>query len=792
VIISEQWLRQWVDIDLDTEGLVERLTMSGLEVDTVARAGPELKDVVVGRIERVEVHPDADKLRVCAVDVGRRSALGIVCGALNARPGLQVAVALPGATLPNGMHIAQTRIRGVDSTGMICSAAELGLAEQSEGILELDDDARIGARLDEALWFDDAVIDIEMTPNRGDCLSILGIARELAVLTGARLKRKDVPGMQAETGEKPRVVLGAGQSCPRFAGRRIDGLATGVRTPMWMAERLRRCGVRPLSPVVDVTNYVMLELGQPMHAFDAGRVHGSLGPRFARKGETLALLDGSSVTLTPETLVIADDSSPVALAGIMGGEDSAISEATTSIIFEAAHFRPQVIAGRAREFGMQTDSSYRFERGVDPNMPPVASHYATWLLSGIAGGRPGPVVDQRLNRYLPKRAPILVRASQIDRLLGTAVPRRSARDVFGRIGTSVAPTTAGWRVTPPSHRFDLERECDLIEELARVRGYDTIPANHPSMPATARVGSESDVATGDIKQVLVERGYREAITYSFVDAGLQDRLTPGAGHLALANPLTDKMGVMRNTIWTGLLQAAMANLNRQHGRVRLFEVGKIFRINGRRSREVAVIGGVAAGPVHPLQWGVETRPADFFDVKSDVEALLSLSGRPEAFEFRRDEGGALHPGQAAVVHLDGAPVGRLGRLHPGLQAELDLDRPVFLFEVALESVRKRRLPAYRGVSRFPAIRRDLSLAVDGSQPVAELLETVRETAGGMLAGLDVFDLYTPPAETSRGKYVGIGLTLQESSRTLKDQEVEALIKKILDVLGQRFGAKLRT
>jgi phenylalanyl-tRNA synthetase beta chain len=792
MIISEQWLREWIDLNLDTDELVERLTMAGLEVDSVTRAGPALDSVVVGRIEHVEPHPNADRLRVCRVDIGQRSPLQIVCGAANARNGLKVAAALPGAVLPNGMTIARSTIRDVDSIGMLCSAAELGLEETSEGILELHDNARVGRALDEALAFDDPLIDIDLTPNRGDCLSILGIARELAVLTGARLKKQDVPGVESTIRVRPRIDLQAAAGCPRYVGRRIEDLDPAAQTPSWMAERLRRCGLRPLSPIVDVTNYVMLELGQPMHAFDADRINGEIIVRYARAGESLELLDGSTVTLSPGTLVIADHDKPIALGGIMGGEDSAISDRTTAIVFEAAHFRPQTIAGRARELGMQTDSSYRFERGVDPMMPEAANQYATHLITSIAGGRAGPPVDKKLKRYLPRRNAIRVWHQHVNRLLGTDIPRREARAVFGRIGSPVAETAGGWRVTPPSYRFDLERECDLIEELARVRGYDTIPANLPHMPATAEVGSESDVPGARIKQVLIERGYHEAITYSFVDAALQARVAPGAGSLALANPLTDKMGVMRDTLWTGLVQAAMANLNRQHSRVRLFETGKVFRMNGSSMREVSVIGGVVTGPVYPVQWGIDTRKVDFFDVKSDVEAMLCLSGQGEAFRFIRGGHEALHPGQSAAIALAGENVGWLGRMHPGLQSELDIDAPVYLFEVELEAVSRRQLPEYQGVSRFPAIRRDLSLTVDADQPVADLTGAVRETAGEMLAELDIFDLYHPPGETSSGKSVGIGLTLRNSSRTLKDQEVEAVIKKILDVLKDRFGAKLRT
>jgi len=792
MIISEQWLREWVELKLDSEALVERLTMAGLEVDAVSRAGPALRDVVVGRIKQLEPHPDADRLRVCQVEVGGGEELGIVCGADNARAGLKVAVALPGAELPNAMLIKRSRIRGVESAGMLCSAAELGLVEQSEGILELDAPLRPGQPLDQALGFDDTLIDIDLTPNRGDCLSILGVARELSALTGARMRQRDVPGVAATIGDRPAIELLAGAACPRYVGRRVAGLDRAARTPLWMAERLRRCGLRPVSPIVDVTNYVMLELGQPMHAFDADKLEGGIRVRFAAKGETLKLLDGSAVTLDAGTLVIADHSRPIALAGIMGGQDSAISDATTRIVFEAAHFRPQTIAGRARQFGMQTDSSYRFERGVDPMLAVAASHYASHLLAGIAGGGAGPVVDRRLARHLPRPAPIPVRHRQISRLLGMPVSRPAARGVFKRVGSRVADTAAGWRVTPPSYRFDLARECDLIEELARVRGYETIPANHPSVPATASVGSESDVPLARIKQVLVERGYREAINYSFVDSDAQQKLAPEARQLALANPLTDKMSVMRNSLWTGLLRATQNNLNRQHGRVRLFEVGKVFRYNGTAMREIAVIGGIAVGPVHPVQWGIEAREVDFFDIKADLQALLSLSGQGEAFTFERSEDGALHPGQAAVIRFAGKAVGRLGRLHPGLQAEFDVEAPLYLFELTLDAIGRRRLPEYHGVSRFPAIRRDLSLSVDAGRPVAELVAAVRETAGKLLAEVEIFDLYQGPGQSSRGKSVGIGLTLQDSSRTLKDQEVEEVIKKILDVLNQRLGAQLRT
>jgi phenylalanyl-tRNA synthetase beta chain len=791
--ISEQWLREWVAPRLDTQALADRLTLAGLEVGTIAPAAPALDRVVVGKILAVAPHPQADRLRVCQIDAGQGRPLTIVCGAANAAAGLRVPVALVGARLPSGAEIKQTEIRGVASAGMLCSAAELGLEEKSDGLWELGGNLKPGSALTTALALDDKILELELTPNRGDCLSVAGVAREIAALTGARLKTPVVKNAALKSKRRLAVSLAAKQDCPHYAGRVIEGLDPTARTPVWMQERLRRAGIRSIQSIVDVTNYVMLELGQPMHAFDLARLSGGIVVRHARKGEGLALLDGKTLALEPGTLVIADRHDPVAIAGIMGGLVSGVSAATTAVFLESAYFRPETIARRARGLGLQSESSHRFERGVDPRLQRLALQRATNLLLAIAGGRAGPITEQTAPRYLPKRAAIHLRSDRVTRLLGMTLPVKTMSDTLKRLGMRVLKTANGLRVTPPSYRFDIARECDLIEELARVVGYDQVPSKCPPIVMAASLPSERDLSADRLRAVLMDRDYHEAITYSFVDPALQALLDPQAAPALLANPIAADMAAMRTHLWPGLLTALAYNYNRQQARVRLFEIGPRFIPGPKGVRQELAVAGVIHGPAAPEQWGAAPRALDFYDLKGDVEALLSVARAD--FETRSAQHPAMHPGQCAAVRRrdkgrdDG--IGLFGMLHPAIQAKLGLDQPVFLFELGLTGLSSGEIPRFREISKYPSVRRDLAVVVDGSTPARAVLDCVAKAAGGLLANLELFDEYRGEGIDFGRKSLALALTLQDSSRTLNDEAAEAVIQRVVAALGSELGAQLR-
>ncbi|HYW91888.1 MAG TPA: phenylalanine--tRNA ligase subunit beta [Gammaproteobacteria bacterium] len=791
---SENWLREWVRPGLDTDGLARQLTMAGLEVDAVEPTAAPLTGVVVGRIEACEPHPDADRLRVCTVDAGQGDALRIVCGAPNARAGLAVAVALTGTTLPGGTKIRRAKLRGVESDGMICSSAELGLGESSDGILELDPEAPVGRPLVEYLELGDSEIAIDLTPNRGDCLGIAGIAREVGAVTDTPVTAPEISPVPAGGARRLEVSLADESACPHYAGRVIEGIDPAARTPDWLRERLRRSGLRSLSPVVDVTNYVMLELGQPMHAFDLERLEGGITVRTARAGEALELLNGDRVEPEPDTLVIADESGPVALAGIMGGVDTAVSLATVDVFLESALFTPEAISGRARRHGLHTDSSHRFERGVDPTIQVRAIERATRLLLGIVGGRPGPVVaaGREADAF---RAPVPLRGERLNLVLGTDLALNEARAILERLGMCCRSGDGALTVKPPAHRYDVAIEADLIEEVARVYGYDRLPGRRPRAGLSVVPRSESRVSLQQLRRVLVDRGYREAITYSFVDASVQSLLDPGARALDLANPISREMSRMRTSLWPGLIGALRHNLHRQQTRVRLFEIGQRFLVTGTGLAQTAMLGGIASGPVWPEQWAATSRPVDFFDVKGDVEALLAPSLQRRALVCRAGRHGALHPGQTARLVLEEGRseriLGWLGVLHPRLVRELDLAATPVLFELEMEPLGAGQLPQFRPPSRYPAVRRDIAVVVDELVPAAEVARVIREVVPELLAEVVVFDVYRGAGIDSGRKSIALGLIFQHSSRTLEDPEVDALIDRVLDGLSDDLNAKIR-
>jgi phenylalanyl-tRNA synthetase beta chain len=790
--ISEQWLREWANPRLDTKTLAERLTMAGLEVGAVTPAAEPLAHVVVGEIRAISAHPQADRLRVCEVTIGKGKTTTIVCGAANAAVGMKAPVALPGARLPNGTIIQETNVRGVQSAGMLCSAQELGLEEKSDGLLDLGRDVKPGASISDVLALDDNVLEIDLTPNRGDCLSARGIAREVSAITGAKLMGPRLRPVKAKSRRRVEVKLEAMTDCPRYVGRVVENIDPSAVTPLWMRERLRRAGQRPIHPVVDVTNYVMFELGQPMHAFDVDKLKGGIVVRRAKGKESLTLLDDSTVEVEQGTLLIADSRGPIALAGIMGGKDSAVGSTTTQVFLESAFFNPDVIAGRARALGKQSESSHRFERGVDPALQTVAIERATELLLAIAGGKAGPIVARTAKNHPPKTKPILLRSARSERILGFALTPKIPPSILSRLGMRVSRAGRDLRVIPPSWRFDIRHEIDLIEELARIVGYDKIPSKRPRIEMMVPTATETQVGESRLRSAMVDREYQEVVTYSFVDPKLQNLLDPQTTPLTLANPISADMGVMRTTLWPGLIQAALYNQNRQQTRLRFFEIGRRFVPSGTGLSQEHCLSGTVTGSTYAEQWGTPKRDVDFHDVRADIEALFTLSGRRDELRFVPTQHPALHPGQSADVVVADKRVGVLGTLHPEIQTKLGLDRKVLLFEITLAALTDARIPTFREVSKFPGTRRDISVDLSEEVPAEKVLKRTEEVAGNLLVNLELFDEYRGKGIDSGRKSLSLGLTLQDSSRTLKETEVDAVISEVIAALQTELGARLRS
>jgi len=786
---SEHWLRTWVDPKVSRDELIKRLSMIGLEVEDASPVAGEFNGVVVGRVQSAEPHPNADKLRLCQVSDGEQ-VFSIVCGAPNVRAGLKVALARIGANLP-GICIKKAKLRGVESQGMLCSAAELGLSEDSDGLLELPEDAPIGGNLRAYLHLDDLGVELSITPNRGDCLSIAGIAREVSALYNAPLQAPAIAEVTATHPETLPIELLAPLACPRYLGRIIKGVDLSRKTPLWMVERLRRSSIRSINAAVDVTNYVMLELGQPLHAFDLAQIHGGIRVRLAEEGETLRLLDGQEIRLDNETLVIADHQHALAMAGVMGGEQSGVSDSAQDIFLESAFFAPLAIAGKARQHGLHTDASHRFERGVDPTLPYPALQRASELLIAICGGQAGPVTVAQSEQHLPPVVPIELRESRITQMLGESLPKADIVRLLSALGLKLSESSEGvWQVTVPSHRFDLSLEIDLIEELARLWGYDQLPSRFPSARLALRAQPEGRVEVSQLRHLLAARGYQEAISYSFIDAKLAEQFAPDTAPLALANPISSDMAVMRPTLWPGLVKALQHNLNRQQSRVRLFECGLRFVGSLDNLAQDAMLAGLVSGSRLPEGWSNGREAIDFYDVKADVCALLAQGGAADTFSFAPATHPALHPGQTARIERDGQNIGLLGALHPVLAQTLGINQPVFLFELQLQPLLAGRLPAFAGLSRFPAVRRDLALVVGSEQSSGDLLDCIRQQAGEYLSDLCLFDVYQPK-DNPEEKSLAFGLTWQHPTRTLTDTEISANINNILAALEQRFQARLR-
>jgi phenylalanyl-tRNA synthetase beta chain len=789
--IAESWLREWVDPALPTEELAHQLTMLGHEVDGVDHEGAGIEDVVVAEVIECGKHPDANRLSVCKVSDGGAELIDIVCGAPNVRVGLKTPLAKPGVTLPNGMKLRKAKIRGVVSNGMLCSAIEIGLGDESDGIMELPADAAVGKPLVELLNLPDAVIDVDLTPNRGDCFSVLGIARDLSALTADVLKDAQAGPVEATIEDVHPVELVEPAGCPRFAGRLVRGIDPNAKSPLWMVERLRRAGLRGISPVVDITNYVMLELGQPLHAYDAALLQGPIRPRLARAGETVTLLDEKEVELRDDTLIITDDSGPIGIAGIMGGLSTAVSDATTDVFFEAAFWPPDFMAGRARNYGMHTDASLRFERGVDPGGQARAVERATELLLEIAGGAAGPLDDQVIEEHLPKCEPIVLRHRRITHLLGLEIEADSVRRILENLQMSVTEIDGGWQVVAPSHRFDMQSEVDLIEEVARIHGYDSIPETTLAAAAPLETVTESQIEMERAGATLIARDYQEVITYSFIDAEANTRFTGEQSPLVLSNPISSELSVMRASLWPGMVAAAAANVARQQERVRIFEASRSYHGTLEKHWEVVRLAGLATGPAAPEQWGAKSEPVDFFDVKADVEAVLALAAENNDIRYVPTTHPALQPGQAAEIRRSEELIGVLGKLHPGIAKHYDLKRPMYLFELDADKALMSAAPRAQVISKYPAIRRDIAVVVDYDVSAEQLVEAVAASAPQLIRSVRIFDIYTGERIEAGRKSVAIGLILQETSRTLTDEDADTAMAAAIAELEKQFAADLR-
>jgi phenylalanyl-tRNA synthetase beta chain len=788
---SEQWLRSWVNPDVSRDDLVARLSMAGLEVDSVSLAAGVFSSVMVGEVLSTEQHPDADKLRVCQVSSGAET-FQVVCGAPNVRPGLKIPFAMIGAELPGDFKIKKAKLRGVESNGMLCSASELQISEDNEGLMELPADAPVGQDIRVYLDLDDASIEVDLTPNRGDCLSLAGLAREVGALYAVPVTRPVIAAVAPSHDEVRPVEILVTQACPRYLGRVVRNVDLSKPTPLWMVERLRRADVRSIDAAVDITNYVMLELGQPLHAFDLAEISGGIRVRMAEEGEKLVLLDGQEVSLRSDTLVIADHSRALAIAGVMGGEHSGVNEKTCDLFLESAFFDTIAIAGKARSYGLHTDSSHRFERGVDWQLAREAMERATGLLLEIVGGEAGPIIEVVSQDQLPSVAPITLRAERIEQMLGLKMDDTEIVRLLTALGLGIHADGEGqWQVSVPSHRFDISLEVDLIEELARLYGYNRLPVRYPQARLAPQAKAEAAVELPALRRLLVARGYQEAITYSFIDPKLFELFNPGVAPLLLANPISADMAAMRSSLWPGLIKALEHNLNRQQSRVRLFESGLRFVGQLEGLKQEPMLAGVICGGRLTEGWAHGRDDVDFYDVKADVEALLASAGASDSFAFVPGEHAALHPGQTAHIERDGRVVGFLGALHPELSKTLGLDQAVFMFELVLGEITQGVMPKFQELSRFPEVRRDLAVLVDRDVPAQDFLGAIREAAGEWLTDLKLFDVYHGKGIDPHRKSLAVGLTWQHPSRTLNDDEVSTTTQNILTSLEQRFNATLR-
>lgn len=789
--ISEAWLREWVNPSIDTNTLVEQLTMAGIEVDAVEPVAGNFTSVIVGEIISVVQHPNADKLRVCQVAGSTEGLTQVVCGAPNARVGIKIPFAIVGAKLPGDFNIKTAKLRGVESFGMLCGQTELEAGDDDSGLWELNPEAPVGKDLREYLQLNDSIIEVDITPNRSDCLSVKGVARDLGVINRLPVTAPSISAVEKTIDDTLNVTLNAGAACSRYVGRVIRNINTSVTSPLWLQEKLRRAGLRSIDAVVDVTNYVLLELGQPMHAFDLSLLKGNIDVRLANPGEKIALLNGDEIELTSGTMVIADDNGAQAMAGIMGGSATAVSDTTRDIFLESAFFHPVEIAGRARSYGLHTDSSHRFERGVDSELQVDAMNRATELLLSIVGGEVGPLVHVT-SEHLPANREVTLRRARIVSGLSISFDDAEVVDILERLGLTLLETTdSGWRFGVPSWRFDIAIEADLLEELARIYGYNNLPSHVPDSAMTIRACTETRIGLAELRQTLVARGYQEIVTYSFVDPATNKLFDPEITPIALKNPISADMSVMRTTLLSGLVSTLRYNLNRQQERVMLFEAGQCFIPGKTGVAQEAALAGLIYGARSEESWASTDTLVDFYDIKGDLESLLGLAGAGDTFSFVSGTHPALHPGQCAEIHVKGKKCGYVGALHPGLQTKLDIPNGAFIFEVNLDILLNAQVPAFTPLSKFPVVRRDLALLVDRDLPVQSLLSGAKDHAGEYLQDLKVFDLYVGKGIDPHRKSIALGLTFQHPSRTLKDDETNIAIDSVVKYLKDEYGATLR-
>ena len=803
---SESWLREWVNPALSSDDLAHQITMAGLEVDGVDPVAGEFSGVVIGEVVECGPHPDADKLQVTKISLGDYSSttvekgelVDIVCGAKNCRLGLKVAVATVGAVLPGDFKIKKAKLRGVPSFGMLCSESEIGLADDSDGIMELASDAPLGQCVREYLDLNDVTIDVDLTANRGDCLGLKGLAREVGVLNSLEVTEPTITVAVPTIDDAITINIDAGEACPRYLGRVIKGINPNATTPLWMVEKLRRCGTRSIDPVVDVTNYILLELGHPMHAFDLAKLEGGINVRFANKDEKLTLLDENEVTLKEGTLVIADENKALAMAGIFGGLESGVTNNTTDIFLESAFFAPLAILGKARQYGLHTDSSHRYERGIDPTLQHDAMERATELLLTIVGGQAGPVVEAKSDADIPQTKDVNLRRKMLDSRIGHHIEDAQVSEILTRLGFTVTTTGEGvakvWQVIVPAYRFDIKIEVDLIEEVARIFGYNNIPNTAPKATLKMCEQKEANLSLSNLKQTLVNRDYQEAITYSFVDPKVQALLHPGQEVMTLPHPISSEMSVMRLSLWTGLLQSMVYNQNRQQGRIRLFETGLRFvpdenAENGVRQQNM--IAGVISGLRVDEHWSMEKAATDFYDIKGDVEALLALTCDAQGYEFSKAEVDALHPGQTAQITKNGVFVGCVGTLHPELERKLGLNGRTLIFELLLSEVLVQKIPEASDISRFPANRRDLAIVVKEDVDAKNVLQLIEKVGGNYLIDLNLFDVYQGQGIDDGFKSLAIALVLQDTSKTLEEKDITDVIDRVVATLKTELNASLR-
>ena len=791
---SESWLREWVNPAISREELSHQITMAGLEVDGVEPVAADFSGVKIGEVVECAPHPDADKLRVTKVDVGASELLDIVCGAPNCRQGLKVCVATVGAILPGDFKIKKAKLRGQPSHGMLCSYSELGINVESDGIIELPHDAPIGEDIRNYLQLNDAVVDVDLTANRADCLGMSGLAREVGVLNRQSVSEPTWETVVPTIDDKLAIEVSAPESCPRYLGRVIKNVNLDTSTPLWMQEKLRRSGIRSIDPIVDITNYVLMEFGQPMHAFDLEKLQGSIQVRMSHGKEKLTLLDGNNISVPNDTLVIADDVQALALAGVFGGQYSGVTDSTKDIMLECAFFAPLVIMGKARKLGLHTDSSHRFERGVDPELQHKAMDRASRLILDICGGEAGPVVEVKDEEYLPKAKAILLRRTKLDKLLGHIISDKDVEEILTRLGFKVKKSNNDWLVTTATYRFDMNIEEDLIEEVARIYGYNNIPNKAPIASLVMSQHQESKLSVNRIRDLLTAKGFNEAITYSFVDPKLQSLVHPDQNSLILPNPISSEMSAMRLSLFTGLLSAVGYNQSRQQNRVRLFEVGLRFvpDENAESSvRQQPMLAAVIAGSNNDENWSSETKTVDFFDLKGDLESIIGLTAADAEFSFKGATHTALHPGQCAEILRNDRVIGYVGAVHPSLEKPFGLNGKAIIFELELDAVLNARLPVAQKVSKFPAIRRDLAVVVDDNIAADDVRQLIQKVGGNQLVGLNLFDEYQGKGVEPGKKSLAYALTLQDTARTLEEKEIVEKIDVVVSALKSEFNASLR-